>query len=183
MNRNGTTGRDVGAQPDRKSKWRAAGRALALLAAAGLAGASAASADPVEIEDELGACPGCIDTFEVKCTKASRFLQVTLTAIPPSFDEDTYVRFQMTGVGTQPAPMDTQDFVRSAETLPGKNPVTTTFVRPGPEGTMRAIIAVTSPFGLAGSSYRLKAECAKGVLFGEPPVTPTKTVVVRREDG
>lgn len=179
MDRKGKTTRSKGRA--RLARRRAAGGALALLVAAGLTGAPVANADPVEIADTLGVCPACVDTFEVKCTKASRFLQLTLEAIPPSYD--VYVRYQMTAVGTLPATMDTQDFVRTAETIPGRNPVTTTFVRPGPEGTMRALVAVTSPIALAGSSYKLTAECAKGVLFGEPPITPTKTTVVRREDG
>lgn len=170
------------ARPRRRTR-RAALGALAVLVAAGLTGPATAGADPVEIEGEVGGCPGCMDSYEVKCTKASRFLQVRLEAIPPEDEEDITTRFQMTAVGTSPAAMDNQDFVRVAETLPGKNPVTTAMVRPGPEGTMKAVVVVTPVlFSLAGSSYRLTAECAKGVLFGDPPVTPTKTVVVQRID-
>jgi hypothetical protein len=158
--------------------------ALAMLVATGLGAPATAGANPIEIEGTVGGCLGCMDAYEVKCTKASRFLQVTLEAIPPEADEDFLTRFQMTAVGTSPIAMDNQDFVRIAETLPGKNPITTAMVRPGPEGTMKAVVVVTPVlFSAAGTSYRLVAECAKGDLFGDEPITSTKTVVVQRKNG
>jgi hypothetical protein len=175
-------GRGAGCARSRK-RGAVLGGALALLVG-GIAGPGPANAaDPVEVEGTVGGALNRIDSYEVKCTKASRFLQATLQAIPPDGDDPSFTRFYMTAVGTVPASMDTQDFARVAETNPGKNPVTTLMVRPGPEGTMRAIVSVVpEPFGIAGASYRLTLLCAKGELFGDEPIVLTKTVVVQREN-
>jgi hypothetical protein len=69
------------------------------------------------------------------------------------------------------------------ENLPGKQSRTTCMVRPGPEGTMRALVDVT-PILLAadGPDYRFIAECAAGELFGDEPIVSKKTTIVQRAD-
>jgi hypothetical protein len=151
--------------------------------AAGLARPAPASASPVEVEGQLSCTFGCIDSYEVKCTKASRFLCFTLEVEVQDADPDTIARYQMTGNGTAPAAMDNQDFSRVVENLPGKESRTTCMVRPGPEGTMRALVDVTPNLLLAGSpDYRFIAECAAGEIFGDEPIVSKKTTIVQRAD-
>jgi hypothetical protein len=165
MNLDGKKSADHGAPRFLKRGPVSAG--LGLLIAAGLVGAATVSAAPVTVVGETPCSKGCVDTYEVKCPKASRLLQFTLEAVPAPGDPGV-ARFQMTAIGTAPATMINQDFVRVAENLPGLNPKTTAMLRPGPEGTMKAIVAVSPVLnGAPTPSYRLTAECFSGETLGD----------------
>jgi hypothetical protein len=154
---------------------------LGLVAAAALASTTPAWADPVSVEDDVPCSKNCVDTYEAKCPKASRILQFTLEAILDDDDDYGLARFQMTAVGTLPTSMDSQDFARIAETVPGQNPKTTFFVRPGPEGVMKAIVAVSPVLnGAPTPSYRLTAECFSGETLGD--FVSKKTMIEKRRD-
>ena len=175
-----TRGTDIQAAKRRFSSGRHAAAifpALALLAVAGLAAPGLAHAEPVTVEGQVNCSSGCLDSFEVKCTQASRFLQVRIEVLNPS--DDTYARFQMTALGTMPTTMKDQDFARVAE----DSTKSTFMLRPGPEGTMRALVAVSPILNVAPlPSYRLTAECFAGVGFGGPPVVTRKTTMTQRVD-
>jgi hypothetical protein len=149
--------------------------ALLLLAGAGL-GASPVRANEVSRGESVG-CTGseCIDTFEVKCAQASALLCIDVEG-----NETDPTTFTFTALGTSPAQM----YARAEH---GHLWIDETkgfcFLRPGGEGSMKALIAVgayeQSANGSGPRSYRLHAECMRNFDQG---FATRKTTVTRRQN-
>ncbi|PWU18000.1 MAG: hypothetical protein C5B48_15275 [Candidatus Rokuibacteriota bacterium] len=143
--------------------------------------ASAVVAVADEAEDESGSPPAaenlvirnesltcgteCDDSFEVKCTQASQF--VTITVEDTGTLDDPLV---VTCIATVPAAIYGQtdvDFVAAGGTR------ACSFVRPGAEGLIKGLVAVTGNGAVPAVTYQIRAECfsdAGGVLVSRNTV-------------
>jgi hypothetical protein len=152
--------------------------ALVLAAAAGLGAPLPAAANRAQVVGQVGCASGCLDSFEVKCAKASRLIEFRIEA---DNSGPAIARFQMTAIGTLPTAMDDGDLALFATTLPGEEIEFGYLVRPGSEGTIKALVAV-SPVLTSGPNptYTFSAECFSGETLGD--FVSKKTTIEQRVD-
>jgi hypothetical protein len=106
------------------------------------------------ISETLGCLAGCTDTYEVKCLQASRSMTVTIR--DPTQDDG----LTATLVGTSPLGMVGRSAAGETE-VGGSSTATLVLVRPGAEGTMKALATVAAFASASGPrSYAIDVQCA-----------------------
>ena len=156
--------------------------ALALLLAAAGASPGGARANVVELAAGLACDKRCVDTYEVRCTQASRYICLTIESHPPANDiyaPDLYI----SSVATVPTSMLGQGIVEIANKFDGYEQ-TSCYARPGGDGGMRVQVSVFSRYTGVPSdrTYVLRAECSKGDLLSPEGLTSTKTSLQRKQN-
>jgi hypothetical protein len=149
---------------------------VAALLGAGLAASPAAANEVVRNEVVVCTDGSCTDSFEIKCTQASKVacVQVEGTESDPTL-------FSIAAFGTAPATMlgsiQRMNLFQSASGA-------VCLVRPGAEGTMKALLTVTAyatnaPPHAPNRSYRLRAECKRAPSNG---YATRNTTITRKQN-
>ena len=117
----------------------------------------------------------CAETYEIKCTQASRYLYVEIgddwknRGLSERY-ADTYTQGQLIGLG--PAGLNWEARSTPGYSVPG-DAFVLALTRPGSEGTMRAM-AVVQAIGSGDRRYAIDAYCWSDVTGGYRNTSLTK---------